>query len=54
MRPLALTRESEELEVGEGNRQVLCRSSNVMGNGRLDGIRDVSSWNSTGTTALRA
>src|SRR5262249_45990660 len=42
MRPLALTREEEELEVGEVDRsQVLCRSSSVLGNGRIDDLRDI-------------
>ena len=42
MRPLALSREEEELEVGEVRPdQVLCRSPQVLGNGRIDGIRDL-------------
>jgi len=42
MRPLALSRESEALEVGEVDRaQLICRSASVLGNGRIEGIRDV-------------
>jgi hypothetical protein len=42
MRPLALSREEEELEVGEVRpEQILCRSPQVLGNGRIDGIRDL-------------
>ena len=42
MRPLALSREEEELEVGEVRPgQALCRSPQVLGNGRIDGIRDL-------------
>jgi hypothetical protein len=42
MRPLALTREDEELEVGDADpAQLIARSSNVMGNGRVEGIRDL-------------
>ena len=42
MRPLALSREGEELELGnEEPARVLCRSANVLGNGRLDTLRDV-------------
>jgi Pyruvate phosphate dikinase, AMP/ATP-binding domain len=42
MRPLALSRELEELELGtiEAER-LLVRSANVMGNGKLEGIRDL-------------
>jgi hypothetical protein len=42
MRPLALTHETEELELGgveEG--AVLCRSQRVLGNGRIEGICDL-------------
>jgi CheY-like chemotaxis protein len=42
MRPLALTRETEALELGEVDpAAVLCRSDRVLGNGRVDGIRDL-------------
>jgi CheY-like chemotaxis protein len=42
MRPLALMRETETLEIGEvAAETVLCRSQRVLGNGRLEGIRDL-------------
>jgi CheY-like chemotaxis protein len=42
MRPLALMRETEALEIGEVEAgAVLCRSRRVLGNGRLEGIRDL-------------
>ena len=42
MRPLALTRETEELEIAdEASSRLICRSSNVLGNGKLDDIRDI-------------
>jgi CheY-like chemotaxis protein len=42
MRPLALTREFEELEVGTIRKEdVLAESSSVLGHGRIDDIRDV-------------
>lgn len=42
LRPLALSRESEELELGEVDAgRVLCRSSQVLGNGRVEGVQDV-------------
>jgi hypothetical protein len=42
LRPLALTRESEELELGSlAPERVLCRSDSVLGNGRIEDIRDV-------------
>ena len=42
MRPLALMRESEAVEIGEVDpAAVLCRSTKVLGNGRLEGIRDL-------------
>jgi CheY-like chemotaxis protein len=42
MRPLALSREGEELELGdEEPARVLCRSANVLGNGRIDTIHDL-------------
>jgi CheY-like chemotaxis protein len=42
MRPLALMRETEALEIGEVDAgTVLCRSQRVLGNGRLEGIRDL-------------
>jgi CheY-like chemotaxis protein len=42
MRPLALMHESEAVEIGEVDEAaVLCRSRRVLGNGRLEGIRDL-------------
>lgn len=42
MRPLALARQSEELELGDlPDEAVLCRSSKVLGHGRIEGIRDL-------------
>jgi hypothetical protein len=42
MRPLALMHESEAVEIGEVNpASVLCHSQRVLGNGRLEGIRDL-------------
>jgi len=42
MRPLALTRESEAVEIVDIDPAVLlCRSRKVLGNGRLEGIRDL-------------
>jgi CheY-like chemotaxis protein len=42
MRPLALMRESEAVEVGEVDpAAVLCRSVRVLGNGRIEGIQDL-------------
>jgi hypothetical protein len=42
MRPLALSRETEELEIGDVEPgRLVCRSTNVLGNGRIDGIRDL-------------
>jgi CheY-like chemotaxis protein len=42
MRPLVLSRETEELEVDEDRRDLLlCRSTRVLGNGRVDGLRDL-------------
>ena len=42
MRPLALMRESEAVEIGAVDAAaVLCRSQRVLGNGRLEGIRDL-------------
>ena len=42
MRPLALMRESEAVEIGEVDpAAVLCRSQRVLGNGRIEGIRDL-------------
>jgi CheY-like chemotaxis protein len=42
MRPLALMRETEALELGDVEPgAVLCRSSRVLGNGRIEGIRDL-------------
>lgn len=40
MRPLALSRGTEEVDIGEVEpSRTLCRSSRVLGNGRVDGIR---------------
>jgi hypothetical protein len=42
LRPLALTREMEALEFGEVDPEaILCKSERVLGNGRLEGIRDL-------------
>jgi CheY-like chemotaxis protein len=42
MRPLALARESEALELGEvAPETILCASPRVLGHGALDGIRDL-------------
>jgi hypothetical protein len=42
MRPLALTREQEELEIGHVlASQLVCRSAQVMGNGKISDIRDL-------------
>lgn len=42
MRPLALARESEAIEIGATEpAALLCRSLRVLGNGRLEGIRDL-------------
>jgi CheY-like chemotaxis protein len=42
MRPLVLARETENLDIDEVPRDaLLCRSPRVMGNGTIDGIRDV-------------
>ena len=42
LRPLALTRELEELEIEEVPKEdALCRSDTVLGHGRVDSIRDV-------------
>jgi hypothetical protein len=42
MRPLALMRESEAVEIGDVDpAAVLCRSQRVLGNGRIEGIHDL-------------
>lgn len=42
LRPLALSREAEELEIGEvSDADLVCRSATVMGNGRIDDVRDL-------------
>ena len=42
IRPLVLSRETEELEIEEVDRStLLCRSSRVLGHGQVDAIRDV-------------
>jgi len=42
MRPLALSREAEELEIGEvPAARILCRSASVMGNGLINDLRDI-------------
>ncbi len=42
MRPMGLSRETEELTIEDiHSDRVLCHSSSTLGNGRLDGIRDV-------------
>ncbi|MFH1833495.1 MAG: PEP/pyruvate-binding domain-containing protein, partial [bacterium] len=44
MRPLAMSREAQELEIDDVSPEdVVCRSSSVLGNGRLAHIRDVVS-----------
>jgi hypothetical protein len=42
MRPLAMSRELEELEIGHVlSSELICRSSKVLGNGRVDDLRDL-------------
>jgi hypothetical protein len=42
MRPMAMSRELEQVEIGEvALDQVVCRSSKVLGNGKIDDIRDI-------------
>lgn len=42
MRPLSLARQSEELELGElPEEALLCRSTKVLGHGRIGGVRDL-------------
>lgn len=42
LRPLALSREAAELAITDEDRQAaICHSRSVLGNGRLDGIRDL-------------
>jgi hypothetical protein len=42
LRPLALSREREELELGDlGAEQLVCRSSQVLGHGRIADVRDL-------------
>jgi len=42
MRPLALSRETDELEIGAYEpKDLLCQSSHVLGNGVIDEIRDI-------------
>ena len=42
LRPLALSRETEELELPDVDpARVLCRSANVLGHGRVEGVRDI-------------
>jgi CheY-like chemotaxis protein len=42
LRPLAISRELYDLEIGEvAPEDLVCRSTTVLGNGRLDGIRDL-------------
>lgn len=42
MRPLALSRETEELELDDVEpARLICSSSNVLGNGRIDSLRDL-------------
>jgi len=41
LRPLALSQEAEELDVSAAHgEELLCRSDNVLGNGRIAGLRD--------------
>jgi hypothetical protein len=42
MRPLVLSSEAEDLSLAEvPSERILCRSSSVLGNGRIEGIRDL-------------
>ena len=42
MRPLALTGESEEIEISRADdASLICRSRNVLGHGRVEGLRDL-------------
>jgi CheY-like chemotaxis protein len=41
MRPLALSREGEELDVEGLDAELICRSGSVMGNGKIDSVRDL-------------
>jgi len=42
MRPMAMSRELEQVEIGEVDPvQVLCRSTKVLGNGTIENIRDI-------------
>ncbi|MDP6540008.1 MAG: PEP/pyruvate-binding domain-containing protein [Planctomycetota bacterium] len=42
LRPMALSKEGAEVEIGEpSEEELVCRSHRVLGNGRLDGLRDV-------------
>jgi hypothetical protein len=55
MRPLVLSREIEELDVDETSREVLlCRSTQVMGNGRIDDVTDLVVVDFTASIARRA
>lgn len=42
LRPLALATESDDIRIDEvGNSSLICRSSQVLGNGRISGIHDI-------------
>ena len=42
LRPLALSKEEDEVEIGEVEPEaLLCRSTSVLGNGRIDDLRDL-------------
>jgi hypothetical protein len=42
MRPLALSSEAEEIEIGDVlASELVCRSTNVLGNGKVEGIHDI-------------
>jgi len=41
MRPLALSREWEELEIEAERERLVCRCGSVMGNGKIDTVRDI-------------
>jgi hypothetical protein len=41
MRPLALSREGEALDVDGLDAELICRSGSVMGNGKIDTVRDL-------------
>jgi CheY-like chemotaxis protein len=55
LRPLALAREFAELDVGRyADASLVCRSSSVLGHGRVDGVRDLVVIDSTRFAAARS